>query len=566
MLHRANMNGMTSANGTTESANEALHELGKDIQMAAIQGAIIQIKHQCARLASLYDTAGVALLTVTATGEVRELNQEAAQLFGRTQDEFLTAAIMDCVETDQRETLLNHLRQTLSLNAPQTFEMRIRSTNGQIQNAIFQTRPDPQQLPDSICITIRSGQSMRQSELDDRQVRQQAERLRKLESLQMFASGMAHDFNNLLMGITGNLFLVMDEVPAAAPWRAHLEEIGNLSKRAIELCRQILAYAGRTPLVFQRININTLLRDMMNLLQISACGKATIRFMLAEDLPDIEADAARVRQALVNLVTNAADATDNTNGVITITTSLKSIDKTCQPGVYINEKLPEGYYVCISVADNGCGISNKHIERVFDPFFSTKATGRGLGLPTVLGIMHSHRGTITISSTPGQGSDFALYFPTYLEVPKTRNTALQNQDPQPTEKRTILVIDDEEAVRRVTTRMLQKFGFDVIPAADGPEAIEIFQEKAAGIDIIILDLTMPHMSGEETLAHLKKIRSDTPVILASGYSRSDATSMLQEHQAPAAFIEKPFQAADLVRLVNTILQEEEQAIAARHQT
>jgi len=560
MLFRSDTSGAESSNGVTDGIFKE-QGFDRDMQLAALQGGILQLERECARLASLYDTAGVGLATVNATGEVRELNQEAAALMGCDQNKFMGSAVLDFVEPEQHNLLLNQLRDTLATQSQRFFALRVRAADGQGDVAMFQTRPDPQQLRDSVCITIFSHQLLGQLEVDDRQVRQQAERLRKLESLQMLASGMAHDFNNLLMGITGNLYLVMDEIPAASPWRPYLQEIGSLSKRAIELCRQILAYAGRTPLVFQRINVNALLRDMMNLLQISACGKAAVRFMLNDDLPDIEADASRVRQALVNLITNAADAAD-ANGVITITTSVKSIDKACHPGACINGKLSEGNYVCISVADNGCGIPREHIERVFDPFFSTKATGRGLGLPTVLGIMHSHRGTITIDSSPGKGSEFALYFPVLVESHKPRSAPVQEQDAPSAGNRTILVIDDEESVRRVTIRMLQKFGFGVIAAADGPEAIEIFQQKAAEIDLIILDLTMPIMSGEETLGHLQKIRADIPIILASGYSRSDATSMLQEQQAPAGFIEKPYQAADLKKLIETVLAEE--AMAGRN--
>jgi len=392
----------------------------------------------------------------------------------------------------------------------------------------------------------------KRGEDERRELESEVQHAQKLESLGVLAGGIAHDFNNLLAGILGNADLVLTALPDSTPARDSIEEIKKASVRAADLTRQMLAYSGKGQFVVEPVDLNELVDEMGHLLHASISKKATIAFDLADELPLIKADAAQIQQVVMNLITNASDAIAGAVGVITIRTGMVEADRALLSEAYADDDLPEGRYVCLRVADTGCGMDNATCARVFDPFFTTKFAGRGLGLAAVLGIVRGHGGAITVESERGRGTTFTVLFPCserpIQAVPEPERPAGEWRGTG-----TVLVVDDEQLVRDVAARILEYSGFEVITAAEARKGVELFRELADEIAAVLLDMTMPEMSGEEAFRELRRIRPDVPVILTSGYNEQDAVSRFTE-QGLAGFVHKPFDVETLVRTMRKALE------------
>ena len=288
------------------------------------------------------------------------------------------------------------------------------------------------------------------------------------------------------------------------------------------------------------------------MLQVSISKKAMLRCDFAENLPSIDADPAQIRQVIMNLVINASEAIGSKEGIISISTDSMQCNQTYLSENHPIKPPPPGKYVYVEVSDTGCGMDPKTRAKIFDPFFTTKFTGRGLGLAAVIGIMQQHKGAIKITSEPGKGSTFRVLFPI------SSNTDIQPEAETPPKlwrgSGTVLVVDDEAEVLNVAKIMLEHYGFSVISATDGREAIKLFQKHGKNIVCVLLDMTMPHMDGEETYQELRRIRKDVRVIIASGYSEQEITKRFAGHQL-AGFVEKPYEATALMAKMRDALGE-----------
>ncbi len=389
-------------------------------------------------------------------------------------------------------------------------------------------------------VFIRDISARKRAEEERIQLEQRIQQALKNESLGILAGGIAHEFNNLLMGVLGNADLAMHELSQKGPGIEYLAEIGKAAMRAAELSRQMLTYTGRSQFKSELVDVNALIRQMSQQLKASISSICDLRTYLMDELPAIPADAAQIRQVLLNLVANASEAIGESPGAITISTSYH------EPGAAeeasYGDVLEESAYLCIEVSDTGCGMNEAVLNRVFDPFFSTKFTGRGLGLATVQGIIRAHKGKVLVSSEPGHGTTFAVFLPCQaasdakcLAVP-----AAFYEQPHGS----ILVVDDDETVRDVVTRMLDKTGLPVVCASNGWEAAELLEQTPYAFSCVLLDLVMPVMSGHETFCILKRIRPDLPVILSTGYNEA----YLPEQFSPgdlAGHLSKPFGAERL---------------------
>jgi PAS domain S-box-containing protein len=368
----------------------------------------------------------------------------------------------------------------------------------------------------------------------------------KLESLGVLAGGIAHDFNNLLTGILGHSSLLAMDLPPGSPAAPSVAAIEQSAMRAAALCQQMLAYAGRGRFVIEPVSISEIVRDTAGLFETSVAKSATIEYALRDDIPTVRADATQIRQVVMNLVINAAESLADSGGRVVVSTGTVMATRAMLDTAVLGHERAEGTYVFLEVVDNGCGIQPAHLRKIFEPFFSTKFTGRGLGLAAVLGIVRSHDGALTVTSSPGNGTTFRILLP-----PSTMPAPILEEMPagqlRPTGG-TILVIDDERFVREAAVTILNKSGCTIESAGGGQEGIAKFESDPDRYDVVLLDLTMPGMHGVEVLRHLRAIRPKQPVIVMSGFTADEAAHRF-EREVPDAFLEKPFRAGALLSMI-----------------
>lgn len=393
---------------------------------------------------------------------------------------------------------------------------------------------------------------LKRAEVERRNLELQVQQTQKLESLGVLAGGVAHDFNNLLVGVLGYAEMALIGLPEDSPVCESIAQIEKSARRAAELTRQLLAYAGRGKFVIEPVNLSEVVREMSQLLEVSITKKATLEIALDATLPTIEADATQIRQLVMNLMTNASDALGDECGVIRISTNVVDCNRACLQTYRSDLTLAEGRYVLLRVADSGCGMNEETLERIFDPFFTTKFIGRGLGLAAVMGIVRGHRGGIRVESQPGKGTVFEVLVP----VSEQQRVALEGDRDMQQWKGSgvILVVDDEAAVRELSTYFLETAGFSVLTAADGEEGVAAFREHAGEIVLVLLDVSMPKMSGEEAFVAMRNTRENVRVLLSSGYCDAFANDQFGGGHL-AGFIQKPYTMNELLTKVREALQQ-----------
>jgi signal transduction histidine kinase/ActR/RegA family two-component response regulator len=381
--------------------------------------------------------------------------------------------------------------------------------------------------------------------------RRMEERLResaKLESLGILAGGIAHDFNNLLVGILGNASLVADELPPRSLHRELLQGVLEASDRAAQLIRQMLAYAGKGRFLLETVDLSTQVRQIAALLHAGISKGIILRFDLHEESVLIEVDVGQLQQIVMNLILNAAEAIDDGGGVVTVSTRIEEVEERDLADLKAAEGMRPGRYGVFEVTDTGCGMDEETRSRIFDPFYSTKFTGRGLGLAAVLGIVRGHKGGLRVRSSPGEGSTFTVFIPqakTHVTKPVLESAAA------PSVRGTILIIDDEEIVRRTARSSLERQGFSVLTAMNGVEGLRTFEQRRTNIDLVLLDMTMPVMGGQETLRRLRQVRGDIAVLASSGYDEQEALRVFGD--GLDGFIQKPYTARALSAKIGAIL-------------
>jgi two-component system, cell cycle sensor histidine kinase and response regulator CckA len=366
---------------------------------------------------------------------------------------------------------------------------------------------------------------------------QQLQETQKLESLGVLAGGIAHDFNNLLTGVLGNISLARLQLDNAEATSSHLDGIETSAMRAADLCQQMLAYAGKGRFHEQRLDLGALVADMLPLLRLSIAKGVSLQVDIAPGLPAMWGDPTQMRQVVLNLVTNGSDAIAGTG-----TIEIRVFEVPWDEGV-LAELVPpiepeEGSaYLVLEVSDTGCGMTPEMQARVFEPFYTTKFTGRGLGLAVVHGIVRGHRGGVRVESAPQLGSTFSVALPA-IALAAEPLTALSPSTDAWRGAGVVLVADDEDLVRDVSETMLQQLGFEVVAVANGREAVQAFSAAPDRFDLVILDLTMPIMTGSEALTAIRQIRPDVTVLIMSGYNEQDTP--IGAAGQPPAFLHKPF--------------------------
>ncbi len=392
---------------------------------------------------------------------------------------------------------------------------------------------------------VRNINERKRAEQESRELTEQLQQAQKMESIGVLAGGIAHDFNNLLVGVMGNAELAMLDTDEHHPLRQYLEYIYKSAQRGADLVHQMLAYSGQGQFMMGEQNLNTLVHDISELLGAVIDKQVELKQELMQALPSVYGDKNQLTQVIMNLITNAAESMQAPPRRICIRTGVKYLHNADLNEMYLAKDVQQGAYVFVQVEDTGSGMDAETQKRIFDPFFTTKETGSGLGLAALLGVVQGHHGAIHLRSAPGAGSCFTIYLPlwddtqpTLPALPAEVVAEVESEAPVAGD-RLVLVVDDEAAVRNVARRLLEREGVAVLTANDGRQGVEQFRHYAERIVLVLMDLTMPEMDGEQAFHAIREIRSDARIILSSGFSESSAVDRLQQFGL-AGFIRKPF--------------------------
>jgi PAS domain S-box-containing protein len=401
----------------------------------------------------------------------------------------------------------------------------------------------------------------RRAEEERRSLEAQIQQGQKLESLGLLAGGIAHDLNNMLAGIQGNACLALSEVSDERSVQDRLQRIVGVCERASKVIRQILAYAGHVTCDASPLSLNELVEDMKEFMRAAVPKTISLDTKLEPELPTVQADSGQLQQMLASLLVNAVEAIGEATGRITLSTDRAQLSEADIKREFPAQNLSPGQYACLHVQDTGRGMSAETVQRVFEPFFSQKGVGRGLGLAAMHGVVRAHRGGIRVESELGKGTRFTVVFPALEDAVATEGA----QQPQArlAAGSTVLVIDDEYEVRDVIKDMLAGRGLQVLTAADGTRGIEVFKQHAEAIDVVLLDMAMPGRSGEEVLQEILTVRPDAKVIVSSGFIEESFPTRFAGAK-PAAFLHKPFTTDALMESINGVLEERRRAYNAAH--
>ncbi len=504
------------------------------------------------RLLTIVESTTDFVLTIDPHGQIVYANAALLRLLRHTSPSSITGQPFSVVFTEgsadklQAEVIPAALEKS-SWNG----ELTVRSHNDHevpvsTAVAVHRVTDDEGWL---LSFVMRDVSAQKQNEAERLERERRLLQVQKAESLNILAGGIAHDFNNLLTAILGNASLVRDELPPDDPNRPMVGQIELAANRAAELCHNLLAYAGRVRVNLTELNLNAVVKESRDLIKPAIHKKITLDLDLTDDPASVNGSASQLQQVIVNLILNAQDAIGDRAGRIVLRTRLRSVaEASSASGTGL---------VCLEVEDTGCGIAESLRDKVFEPFFSTKSTGHGLGLAAANGIVRAHGGSIEVEAAPGGGSVFRV------SLPVSTKTAQPEEQPPAGDQSwsgsgLALVVDDEELVREVTARLLEKFGFTTIVAADGLEGVSAFNKHHRELSFVITDLTMPRMSGDEAIAQMRRIDADVPILLMSGYPGK----MAREHFAmanPTALLAKPIRPDVLVRILQQVLRKRDPA-------
>jgi PAS domain S-box-containing protein len=506
-------------------------------------------EHAALHLAAIVEASDDAIISKTLDGHVLTWNPAAERVYGYSTAEARgkhMSFLQPPDRPDEESGILAQIAQGKHVDHFETVRMR---KDGQLIRVSITISPIRDHTG-----TIIGASHISRDITERKRIEEQLRQTQKLESLGVLAGGVAHDFNNLLTGILGNTALVLEMLSTNHPGRALLRNALTASERAADLTKQLLAYAGKGRFVIEHVNLSALIEEITELIRTSIPKNVHLRLELSGDLPYIEADPSQLQQLIMNLIINGAEAVgEDKNGTVLVATEVQEVDeayiRTTMGPKY--DEIAPGTYVSLQVHDNGCGMDAATLARIFDPFFTTKFTGRGLGLAAVQGIVSSHRGAMKVYSQPGKGTTFKVLLPAATQ-------AVLASTPAPTTEQlmgeaTILVVDDEQIVRQTAKSMLERYGYTVLGAENGKEGVDLIRLLADKISLVVLDMTMPVMSGEETLRHMRTIKPDVKVILSSGYNEVEAIRRFTG-KSLAGFVQKPYTAIQLAKAVRAALE------------
>jgi PAS domain S-box-containing protein len=533
-----------------EVARRALHELRVhqielEMQNEELRRTQEELEVSRARYFDLYDLAPVGYFTLSEQGLILEANLTAAKLLGVARGALVKQPLSRFILPGDQDVHYRHRKALLETGAPQSWDLRVLKKDA----APLWVRVEATTAQDadgaSVWRAVVSDITKSKFEEEEKaKLEAQNRQLQKAEGLGRMAGAIAHHFNNHLTAVMGNLELAIDDLPRGAGPAGKLTEALHAARDAAEVSKLMLTYLGQTHAQHEPLDLSEVCRRSLPLLRAATPKDMVLDTDLPFPGPAISANANQIQQVLTNLVTNAWEAGSYGRSAVHLTVkTVPPVDIPASHRFPIDWWPHDHAYACLVVVDPGSGIADKDIEKIFDPFFSSKFAGRGLGLSVVLGIVRAHGGAVTVESEPGRGSAFRVFLPVLAEK-VLRHPDQAAQSPEIDGGGTVLLVEDEPMVRKVGESALTSLGFAVLLAKDGVEAVEVFRQHRDEVRCVLCDLTMPRMNGWETLAALRKLAPGLPVILASGYDK--AYVMAGDHpELPQAFLSKPYHLKEL---------------------
>ena len=478
-----------------------------------------------------------------------EVNESYCHMSGYSEQELLAMTIADLEANMTSDDVIRQTEQIIA-QGDARFTSRHRRKDGTVFDVEVSVKY--QRIDDGkMVVFIRDITERRQAEEERELLEQQFQHAQKLESLGVLSGGIAHDFNNILAAIIGYCGLTRMNYESA---ERNIPEIEKSAERAADLCRQMLAYAGKAQLTKTRVNMATKVDDIVNMLKSTLPRNTVIKTDLSAKIPLIEGDASQLRQVVMNLIINASEAIGTEQGEVDVSLSRITVIAGREYEDYHGKVIPPGEYVCLEVTDNGCGMDEATKWRIFEPFYTTKFTGRGLGMSAVLGIIKSHAGALQLFSQPGLGTTFKVYLP--VPAGGADGDEVQTASEPVTKwlgSGTILLAEDEESIRDIAKAFLEMFGFTVLEAVNGKEALEIYKNNTTEITLVVTDMGMPVMDGCQLFNELKKLNPELPIIVSSGYGDVEVVARIGSDNI-AGLISKPYNPDQLREVLKSVVK------------